>query len=187
MDEVRELPFTVLFSKPRRNLDGGQSIIIKDELTATNPILTLKTVRWDKDSNSVIFQTPVSDRHTFEAMDKLVMETAVEHQIQWFGRTLPINKIKSMFCTSLEPTGTLRVKAPSNVQAYDILCQTTNPTSLEGRSVDVKLAVVGVYFKPGRFGVSYKVRQVKLLPTYGLLHYAFEDDSQDDFSDADSN
>ena len=175
------------FSKPRKNFNGGQSVIIKDQHTGVNPLLSLKRMHWVSDSKSVILNLSDTDRQFVHSLDNLVLQKAREHQTEWFGRTLTLEKLKSLHQSSFHPDGTFRAKVSPNIQVYDILHNVTECERLDGQCVDVKLAIVGIYFKPGRFGVSYNIRQVKLLPAYGLSRYAFEDDSQDEFSDADSN
>ena len=175
------------FSKPRKNFNGGQSVVIKDQHTGTNPILSVKRMHWVSDSKSVILNLSDPDRRFVRSLDNLVLQKAHEHQIEWFGRTLSLENLKNVHQSSFQPDGTLRAKASPNMQVYDILHGNVDYQRLDGQCVDVKLAIVGIYFKPGRFGVSYNIRQVRLLPVYTLARYAFEDDSQDEFSDADSN
>ena len=177
---------SIEFSAPRRNLNGGQTVVLKDKQTKINPVMTLKRVHWiSNDTNSVSLEPSEDIQLQFKEIDKMVQLEAFALQKTWFGKNIPSEKMKSMYCPSVNGC-TLKAKLSERMTIFDALKQPTvdNPV---GRLVDIKLAVVGVFFKPGRFGVSYVVRQVKLLPVCSLDQYAFDDSSQDDFSDADSN
>jgi hypothetical protein len=63
-----------------------------------------------------------------------------------------------------------------------------SPNSLQPYRIEAMLKLNGIFFKPGKFGLSWKLEQLRLHPRNVLTHYAFTDELTDeDVSDADSN
>ena len=175
----------ITFLPPRRNFNGGQTVVAVDKQTKVNPLITLKRVRWDARDSSVLFTPSTEEQLELFNLDKIVKEEAIKNQKLWFGKEFSVDKMFSMFGPSISFDGRFKAKRMPNLQIYDIL-KTRVELEPNGQLMDVKIAIVGIYFKPGRFGLSYHIRQAMILPE-PTLNYAFDDDSLDDFSDADSN
>lgn len=175
----------ITFLPPRRNFNGGQTVVAVDKQTKVNPLITLKRVRWDARGSSVLFTPSMEEQHELSNLDKIVKEEAIKNQKLWFGKEFSVDKMFSMFESSISIDGKFKARLLPDLQIYDVL-KTPVESKLNGQLMDVKIAIVGIYFKPGRFGLSYHIRQAMVLPE-PTLSYAFDDDSQDDFSDADSN
>ena len=82
----------------------------------------------------------------------------------------------------------LKTKLSDNVEIYDIRLLNIKQQALEDLNgyLDVIIDLVGVYFVPGKFGIAYKTTQIRVFPQ-SLSKYAFIDDDDSDFSDAEPN
>jgi hypothetical protein len=177
------------YSKPKKNVMGGQTVVLRFEKTI--PTLIVKKtqiVKVDFQQHAVTFSLSNKDLIFFNDLDRITLDMAFANAIEWFGKEASIDTIKSLFVPSLQKHE-LKTKT-ANIDLFNICndrIHSQELTEIMRRNIDIVVEVVGVYFIPGQFGISYKTKQIKILPKYNLSSYSFIDDNDSDFSDAEPN
>jgi len=177
----------LVFSKPKKNILGGQTVVIKFD--KQKPTLTLKKLSCVKINlqNSITYTSETHDDLSFfDQMDKVTMNMAFAHAFEWFGKDVSIDTIKSLFVPSVREHE-LKTKLSSELEFFNICNHKIDFHEIISRNIDVVIEIAGVYFIPGKFGIAYKTKQIKILPKYNLFSYSFIDDNDSDFSDAEPN
>ena len=145
-------------------------------------------------------------------LDEKLIEDGVENSMAWFKKKKTSKEVMSSLYNAVvrvsrdketgEPDGryppTMKVKIPNYEGKWgcDIFDDKKNelkpsPEELKelitkGSKVQALIRCTGVYFAAGKFGVTWRVTQLKIFSSNTLKGYSFIDDSDDEDSD-DSN
>ena len=177
------------FMKPRNNTLGGQTVVIK--LGTKSPTIIIRKVvctKVDVEHHRQSIVYALDDVHFFKSIDETTLKMAYAHSKEWFGKEIATHEVRALFVPSVH-TIELKTKL-TDPEVFDIRLQKIvmpDFSSLVGKPIDIVVEILGVYFTPGRFGLSYRTTQIKLLPIYVLTTYSFFDDNDSDFSDAEPN
>lgn len=188
---------TFIFSEKHKNVFGGQTILINKSkaLELNIPFLPSYTGIYKKQLNkfSIDFHVTNHVKDFFDEMDQKVLDEAIRNDVAWFGKSLSENEIKSMFEPTVNQNNVLTCKIPVYPNTdkfvgdiYNNDREIVDCCFIQNMDVASIVKLVGVYFIPRKFGLSFKVLQLKTRPLRNELEsYAFLDES--DISDAEPN
>lgn len=128
------------------------------------------------DSDSIKMKISNELTSFIRAVDKVVIQHAKMHSLQWFDKNLDENDIHNMFVSTVsEELMSLKIietdvfdkhKGLRDVSYIDRSCKCI-----------IMIELVGVYFAKRRFGVTWNAKQILAYPTERLYKgYAFRDD-----------
>ena len=142
---------------------------------------------------------------TMNAIDeKIINDTVKTYSQKWFRKkTMSEDVARTLFTTSIKrskdkETGEFTDKYPPTFKAkvpfwegritcnvYDHNKAKLGDTNIEqciakGQNVVAIIKCAGVWFSGGKYGISWKVDQLKLDKPLGLTGYAFRDDDEDE-------
>ena len=139
-------------------------------------------------------------------MDNKLVEDAVKHSMEWFKKKKSSKEVMSNLYNPIirlsrdketgEPDGkypaTFKVKIPTydNKFGCDIFDDKKQQLKLsseelkdylaKGSKIQALIKCTGVYFAAGKFGVSWRLTQLKVFRNNIIKGYAFLDDSDDE-------
>jgi hypothetical protein len=183
-------------SSPRSNINGGQTVFVCNE-NNEKYIFNLPRCITNEgilgvDKKSIKVETPNSIH--VGGLDEIILNHAVENSIEWFKKTLDKKTLRLMYNPILKDTK-WRVRVPMDDVTKSFNGGVFNNKNeridihdvcLETETFDAVIQLVGIYFIPGEFGLSWKLLQLKVHPRTSLNTYAFNSD-EDDASDAEPN
>lgn len=197
------------YSEPKTNQSGGQTIYINN--IDKKPIL-IRVPRCKipfgiskyNDRCSIQFSIGDNeDQQTFKNMlnqlDLKNVQQAANNSNKWFGKSVTSDIIQNLYNPSLKQNNEkyppiFRARFPTNDRGffegdiYDQYKNIVNQDSIQpGCEASAIVQITGIYFVSKEFGVSWKIKQLKVFPNNRLVGYSFLEDSDDDKSDAEPN
>lgn len=191
---------SLVFSNPKQNALGGQSISV---FTEDNDKLIFQSPKClapygissfsNQFSNKKSFSIDISiDSNNFinqlSLFDTYVKQCAATYSNLWFKKHLDYDTIDKLYKPSLkdgEINKFMRIKMPTdkdNNFLGDIFDKNKQHNNLDyivpNSTNQVIMECTGIYFIPKEFGASWKVIQIKSIPP-SLSNYAFIDDNSD--------
>lgn len=204
-------PSTFVYSTPRVNTSGGQTIFINmPDQFSKKVVLALPRCKLPfgvSDYNgrkSLQFSLGSCDefREFLNKLDLQNVQKAVNNNVAWFKKPLTAEAIQELYNPSLKQPNDryppmFRARFPTHPDTGsfvgDVYDKNRNLVHerviTNGCEVEAIVELVGLYFVAKEFGLSWKVVQLKVFPNERLNGYAFLCDSDDesDQSDAEPN
>lgn len=203
----------LVYSNPRTNTSGGQTIFVNQEHGQRKPITMVLPkcylpfgISEYSGRYSMQFSLKGDDpcmiafKDFLNNFDLNNVTQAANHSSSWFqGKTLKTNVVQELYNPSMKQNKDIyppifRAKFPVNDygvfvgEIYDTNKNIIHQDAISpGCEVEAVVQLVGLYFVAKEFGVSWKVVQLKVHPKRNHIKgYAFVDD-EDDMSDAEPN
>ena len=194
---VSKVDFSLMrTSCPRSNTNGGQTVCVcnaKDEKYTFNLSRCVSQEGIIGEAKKSIKVETRNSIHV-ECLDEIILDHAVENSSEWFGKSMDRVTVQRMYKPILN-NKSWRVRVPIDDVTGSFNGGVFNNNNdriniddarLETEMFDAVIQLVGIYFIPGEFGLSWKLLQVKVHPRTLLCAYAFNSD-EDDTSDAEPN
>jgi hypothetical protein len=189
---IRDVTFdSIRFGAARDNVGGGRTVSIYDPTNSkcTIQINNCSTVHGFQGKR---IELKIPYAHVLRSLDDRVVAQAKQECQGWFGKpNIQAGVIDDMYKSSCM-NDILSVRVPldpiSNKfsgSVFNIKPERIDPTNnvLVNVRLDAIVQLTGVYFIPGAFGLSWKLIQLLVHPTYSLSSCSFQADA-DDESDA---
>lgn len=122
----------------------------------------------------------------FKELDKYVMNYAVEHSQEWFGKPMSQELIQEFYKQSLDQKNpqyppNFRMKIQNDVMIYDTKKNVQSLDYLEkGDDVTLVAELSGIWISGKRFGITWRLKQMKVHKKMKLKSYAFVEDEEDE-------
>lgn len=186
------------FSEPSVNNSGGLSVYMKYNnklIYIKSPMSTLQT---DLCKNGCVNKflslqfTDISFQSFLSDLDMYILKQAFVNNKKWFGKSIDEKTINSIYKRNTIDNFKLKIPLSTNKTfngiIYDEHRNIIDQSYIKyGCSVQFILEITGLYFIGNEFGISWKTIQIKVKPNDTLTYYAFNDNSDDDISDAEPN
>ena len=177
---------TAKFHEIRTTSAGGKSINVSTEDNKKVQFIT-NTFKFNFEKNKIIIP---KDKWLDNELYDIIKDHIVKKSEIIYGKKLPIDVINEMNndseCNDIFakfPTFEINGETEFDGMIFDNAKKKIPLSKLKCNSnVQVILELVGIYFIPKRFGVSWKVVQIRTLPKTDLTKYSFDD--FDDCEDA---
>lgn len=167
-----------------------------DEVKIKNGVQSVKVrMRVDPDgpSKGVLFQSDTVScsladdgvrmvcsedlRDAVKVVDNVVLDHAMSHSKEWFGKTLDDASIIRMFQSTIDDDGNSMKALMLDTDVFDIYRNVCDHSVIhEGCQCVVMMEVVGVYFAKRKFGLRWNVKQILANPSKRVKGYAFDDE-----------
>lgn len=144
--------------------------------------------------------------NVMRGLDERMVKDGVTNSMTWFKKKKLSDDVVSAFYSPLlkvskdretgEPDGkyppVLKVKLPCHDGKFGFDAYDNKKCKIEGgmedvlvKKCDVKCLIqcVGIWFAGGKYGLSWKVMQMKVTPPAGLHGYSIQDDSEEEVED----
>jgi hypothetical protein len=195
---------TVVFSKLRKNKNGGKSVYLNGpnnrklqlEIPKMRAPFGLSTFT-DEASKKTSYSLDLSfdtdpDIQNFmnsmKALDELIIKTVAENSQEWLGKKYGIPVIKeALYKPLVKPgkgdyPGTIKLKVLNDPktgefvpEAYNYNRENVEITTIEkGQKVTCIIDINQIWFIDNKFGVSMRLQQVLLEPSKKLPSFAFQ-------------
>ena len=195
---------TVVFSKLRKNKNGGKSVYLNGpnnrklqleipKMRAPFGLSTFTDETSKKTSYSLdlSFDTDPEIQNfmtSMKALDDLIIKTVAENSQEWLGKKYGIPVIKeALYKPMVKPgkgdyPGTIKLKVLNDPktgefvpEAYNYNRENVEMTSIEkGQKVTCIIDINQIWFIDNKFGVSVRLLQVLLEPSKKLPRFAFK-------------
>lgn len=186
----------IVFSQPKANVMGGQSVYLSmpndDKIIVQTPKVQLPYgISTFNNRHSVNFvfgsATPTTKRFVdfLQKFDDLSVSRACVESSNWFGKKIDKTIIKDLYNSQLKHTKDgdgMRAKLimKNNEFVGDVFDFNKQPITIQavqpGSTVQAIIECVGMYFINKEFGITWKVVQLKLQPNNKITGYSFVDD-----------
>lgn len=196
-----------VYSEPKPNTNGGQTVFINDANRNKIRIHTPKCyipfgISEFNKKYSLNFSLN-SDTDAMKNFKKLLkdidnnnIKEGVKNSEKWFNKKYNETTINELYNTCIKQTNpnyppNFKAKLPCKNGNFEGSIYDTNRNEIsmckiqKGCYAEAIIELSGVYFVNKEFGISWKVIQLKLYPTEKICGYSFID-SEDDSSDAES-
>jgi hypothetical protein len=195
---------TVVFSKLRKNKNGGKSVYLNGpnnrklqlEIPKMRAPFGLSTFTDEKSTNTS-YTLPLSfdsepDIQNFmnsmKALDELIIKTVADNSQEWLGKKYGIPVIKEALYKPIVTPGkgdypsTIKLKVLNDPktgefvpEAYNYNRENVEMTAIEkGQKVTCIIDINQIWFIDNKFGVSIRLLQVLLEPSKKLPRFAFK-------------
>jgi len=198
------LASSVIFSKLRKNKNGGKSVYLNGpnsrkiqleipKMRAPFGLSTFTDEASKKTSYSLdlSFDAEPELTHFMEKMkelDDIIIKTVAENSVEWLGKKYGIPVIKEALYKPLVKPGkgeypsTIKLKILQDAktgdfvpEAYNYQRDNVDLTSIEkGQRVKCIIEIAQIWFIDNKFGVSVRLQQVLLEPSKKLPRFAFQ-------------
>jgi hypothetical protein len=165
----------------------GKLYVVKlqPKITIVTPPMTLASSLVDEDGEALPFASlaPSAQFGGFlRRVEAAVLAACIAHKAEWFRRDLDDDALRSGFKTFLRPNGTVKVKVPDEVAAFDASAGAVVPGDIAaGAQVRGVLELAKISFGKTEFGAMWKLVQVREVTVPRCLI----DDTGDELSDDD--
>jgi hypothetical protein len=198
------LASSVIFSKLRKNKNGGKSVYLNGpnsrkiqleipKMRAPFGLGSFTDEASKKTSYSLdlSFDAEPELTHFMEKMkelDDIIIKTVADNSVEWLGKKYGIPVIKEALYKPLfkpgkgEYPGTIKLKILQDAktgefvpEAYNYQRENVELTSIEkGQRVKCIIEISQIWFIDNKFGVSVRLQQVLLEPSKKLPRFAFQ-------------
>lgn len=164
----------VCFAEPTQSLMGGQFVAIKDD---KGQELSLQTPQWESKGIHMGLGPNTNDKHYLtlqcdplfvewhEALEKHVLDTAIQNSSQWFGSEHSPSLVETWFRPGLSNTHTWTLHVPArSVIFFDKAQHVLEFDQVPKGSCNLAahVALEGVWFRDHKFGLRWTLRQAKI-------------------------
>jgi hypothetical protein len=205
---VTELdPSTFVYSEPKVNAMGGQSVYIsanenKEKIIIQTPKcgLPFGLNSFQTNSGENKYSLDISLRGNSVPMQNFIKflqdyddkntETALKNSRVWFKKQLDSSVIDEIYKNTMKTQNNyapiMKVKFPTRNGNFlgDIFDQNKNKVDMsciqKGCTVQAIIECVGMYFVAKEFGITWKVIQLKVYPPNRLTGYSFVDEDSEE-------
>ena len=140
-----------------------------------------------------------------QEIDEKLVSDAVKNSLPWFKANHKREVVKALYSPTIkvskdretgEPDGkyppTIKIKLPTRdgkftCEVYNSQREEVDLLTTLGKGAKVKALIqcTGIWFAGGKFGLSWKVVQMKVVPSKKITGYSFIDESDDEDGDGD--
>jgi hypothetical protein len=198
------LPSSVVFSKLRKNKNGGKSVYLNGvnnrklhlEIPKMRAPFGLSTFT-DEASKKITYSLDLSldadpeiqeFAKKMQELDDLIIKTVADNSIEWLGKKYGIPVIKeALYKPLVKPgkgdyPGTIKLKILQDAktgefvpEAYNYQRENVELTSIEkGQRIKCIVDIAQIWFIDNKFGVSVRLLQCLLEPSKKLPRFAFQ-------------
>lgn len=198
------LASSVIFSKLRKNKNGGKSVYLNGpnsrkiqlEIPKMRAPFGLSTFT-DEASKKTSYSLDLSFdaepeianfMNKMKELDDIIIKTVADNSVEWLGKKYGIPVIKEALYKPLvkpgkgEYPGTIKLKILQDAksgefvpEAYNYQRENVELTSIEkGQRVKCIVEIAQIWFIDNKFGVSVRLQQVLLEPSKKLPRFAFQ-------------
>jgi len=189
----------ITFVNPKKNMNGGQTVVILNNSETLYLYASKTTTKYIPTGKPHLCFEHMRDNSIdlIRYVDELCLQYVQTHSFECFGKYICEETIQNMQEKSMSALHTFNAKFPLSDNLNDFVgniydqCDNLldfNSLSHNEFKASAIIQLSGIYFKPGKWGASWKVKQLRTYPSYIQPDtYAFLTDEDDNGSDADSN
>jgi hypothetical protein len=197
-------PSAVIFSKIRKNKNGGRSVYLNGpgnskihlEAPKMRAPFGLSTFT-DETSKKTSYTLPLSFdvdpqvedfMNKMKALDEIIIKMVADNSVEWLGKKYAIPVIKEALYKPIVTPGkgeypaTMKLKVLNDPktgefvpEAYNYKRENVDMTTIEkGQRVRCIIEINQIWFIDNKFGVSVRLQQVLLEPSKKLPRFAFK-------------
>ena len=183
------------YSKPKKGNDNRYVVTAgyKEESSEVQPLLVqiLKTTTKEEINPEGTVEIDISQNsEIFKEIEEQIIEVSKSKKDEWFeGKELPDAYFDQAFLPAMKTvkrTSSLKCKIAKGCQVYNSSKEEIDFEELKkNKSLSFIIQVSGIWFSKSRFGVIWKIVQIKTNTGKAILktNYMFEEEEEIDASD----
>lgn len=198
-------PSSVVFSKIRKNKNGGRAVYLNGANTSKIQLETPKmrapfglSTFTDEASKKTSYSLPLSFdadplvedfMNKMKALDEIIIKMVADNSVEWLGKKYGIPVIKEALYKPIVTPGkgdypaTIKLKVLNDPktgefvpEAYNYQRENIEMTSIEkGQRIKCIIEINQIWFIDNKFGVSVRLQQCLVEPSKKLPRFAFKD------------
>lgn len=163
------------------------SVRLQPKAVIQTPLVKLTSPLVDSDGELLTFAhvaPPPAFVSFFRRAEAAILDACLANKLEWFKKDLDDDVLRTGFKSFLKPNGTIKLKVPEDVAAFDAARTPVAPGDVApGTQVRCILELAKISFGKTEFGASWKLVQIQAAATPPCLIDDSVDAPEDDDDD----